>query len=1245
MDETKWNPIFPNKHDQKWWISKLSFDWAREIVWDNFKGRNVEIYSEDAPQELKTATLRELMSKSKKNKAGSKLLTMFSQLFLYDYIVTATLNFIRYTVLMLLQIYFLGLLLYSFNSSDLFWYHRYVSAAVIIVVAMVSTFCLSQSLFRGEIIGAKTRIISSTLVFEKLLRIPTAEMKRINIGHVINLFASDVAKFEDAARMICSKLFDPLAVIAYVAYLQLIVGTPGVIGYLFLILIGLSFLCFSKAFAKFGRERTVLTDQRIKLISDMITEIRTMKMFCWEELYCQSIAKIRKKEMKLTFLKTCCRTIMFTIYTTTARISIYIAIVALLYMTHTINVSNVYMCFVIFNTTQTTVVILFARLIESFANALVSFERIQNVLTIREIEKNNQSTEFGPPSLTQVTSSWHPSIDDKYLSNYTLKDITVTFPNSTITVVTGPVGSGKSSLLLTLANELFIYSGKVFSGKTATYMPQEPWIFPSTVRQNILFGLPFDEQRYQQILSSCALDHDISQFLNGDSSKVDDKGLTLSGGQKARIALARAMYRNSDVYLLDDPLSAVDVRVGRHIWKNCFEASEKTIILVSHAVHLLNENTFVVNLFEGHAVSGKFRTVKSAVQTVNSSNDVDANVEETNDNNVETFVQRTTEKNLPDKPSASFDNCLLVWCRMAWNFANGYGVIVVIIGLFTISQGFSTTFDIMLSMRMYEIKLTNTTVEEGINTTSLYYLGLILLGDFFLTFTKNLVFFTFSIEAAMNLHKSMLTAITRTKMNFFNTHHTGQIINRFTKDVEMADEVISNVVGQFLRLGLATLGMLANTLYADYILSVPMVVFFILLGLMIHLYRKASQHYKNLEASARSPIYSYMNCSINGMAVIRSHENQNQVTREFDERQDKYSSISFLLKGIGFWVAVLSELCGNLLTVTVVALTIALPNYTNGGRAGVGIASALLLSLYMQYFKEIYETDTLFVSIERMVEYMHLPPEEDQKLLPIAEDWPKLGQITVKSLNLSYGKSTTKVLDDVNFEINPAEKIGIVGRTGAGKSSLIAALYQIVDFDGEILIDGSNIKTLNLSEYRRKLSIIPQNPVILSGSIRRNLDPLNEFSDEDVWSVLDDVHLKHVIASLPKGIEDGMDHFSVGQKQLFCLARTLLYNRKIIIFDEATSNIDNKTDQMIQELIKTKFSGSTLLVIAHRLQTVLDLDRIMVLHKGKIVEFDSPEVLLNNPESMFRKMVLHTKIDLESLRVAKKSENDDNICS
>ncbi|GAB6028798.1 hypothetical protein CHUAL_004610 [Chamberlinius hualienensis] len=695
------------------------------------------------------------------------------------------------------------------------------------------------------------------------------------------------------------------------------------------------------------------------------------------------------------------------------------------------------------------------------------------------------------------------------------------------------------------------------------------------------------------------------------------------------------MYRNSDVYLLDDPLSAVDVRVGRHIWKSCFETSSKTFILVSHAVHLLNDNNFVVSVFENEIKCGPYKDLKMQLKSTSVSDGVDDNVKETQLNRDNTSVknisQEVTSVEKLELRETKY-NYFLLWCKMSWNCFGGYGAIVLMLFLSTIGQAFGTAFDIMLSKWIYSQNVISTA--DTTNRMHFFYLAFYILAEALVNMIKNLIFFALAINASLSLHAKMLTAVTRTKMRFFDSHQTGQIINRFSKDIEYVDDQIPTKLLFLMRTGFTACGILAVTIYSNVAVSAAAVIIFIAVIILCHFYRNLAKQFSKMEASARSPVYSYMNCTLNGVAVIRSHGNQEKIQQEFDARQDRHSSILIIKSGIGYWFSNACGLIGNLLAISIVVLTNVLPNLSNNSRLGVGISTAVSTSeIFTVFLKEAVDIDNLFVSIERVMEYIHLPSEDTSRSLKssLPTDWPKLGRIKVSNLYLMYGDHTNKILNNINLEIYHGEKIGIVGRTGAGKSSLISALYRMADFDGQITIDGIDITMLKLSEYRTKLSIIPQNPVILSGSIRNNLDPLNETSDEDLWNALDDVQLKDVVKSLTKGIEDGMGHFSVGQKQLFCLARALLYKRKIIVFDEATSNIDNETDRMMQEIIKSKFSNSTLLVIAHRLQTVIDLDRIMVLHGGKIVEFDSPTVLLNNPNSMFRQMLLNAKIDMKSL--------------
>ncbi|GAB6021564.1 hypothetical protein CHUAL_004160 [Chamberlinius hualienensis] len=948
-----------------------------------------------------------------------------------------------------------------------------------------------------------------------------------------------------------------------------------------------------------------------------------MKLFCLEDMYQQSIDDIRKKELWLIFKINSLKMIFHASYGLLSSVAILITLYLLIYTQQPIVQHSVYSTFSVYNILQLYVMMILTKAIENASFLLVALERVNAFLNLNESTKTNKDCTKNTVVMKNVVSSWYSNLYLQGQDYFLIKVPEMILHKPSLTMVMGPVGSGKSTLLMTMLKEMYIASGEVNMGGSVTYMPQEPWIFPSTVRQNIIFGLPFDKVRYDIVIFNCALQQDFEILAQGDETIVDDKALALSGGQLARIALARAMYRDSDIYLLDDPLSAVDVNVGKHIWKNCFMDSKKIIVLVSHSIQYVNDCTDIVFVDNGFVSIGKFDATKLLTANEQSQDAVDDNMEVKIDR-IESHANDIDKTNEPIIYKESNENALLLYCKMVSPWCGGYIVLIGAFLLISVCPCMNIIFTIYLSKwiqfehQIYVGEIMANATSEGIMTLpQLAYLATASVIFFFVPYAS---FFYLTYIASYRMHKLMLNSIIKTNLTFFHKHNAGNVLNRFSKDVEIVDDFLPNFIYLGAFNGLLQLGVYAVAVYSNYIVTVPLVASVVILIYCFQIFVKGVAPIKRMEASARSPLYTYMSCTVRGLDVIRSHNNEEIVKKEFETRQDNHSSAMFLLLGMSNWIGLSAQIVGTIVPCAVAIISIIWPQFTSGSRVGVGIASAFLSAIRIAFVVKVFsDANQQILAVKRIKEYIDLSPEDGYDIdeTSMISDWPRRGQIIFENLSLTYGESKKPALKNLNFEIKPGEKVGIVGRTGAGKSSMVAALFRLASTEGTITIDGVNIATLSLIKYREKISIIPQNPATLFGSVRNNLDPLNEYSDEKLWEVLDSVQMRDTIRNL----EDEMDQLSVGQKQLFCLARTLLMKNKIVILDEATSNVDNNTDLIINQLIRTQFPSSTMLIIAHRLQTVIDLDKIMVIQNGEILEFESPNVLLSNPDSVFKSMV------------------------
>ncbi|GAB6033760.1 hypothetical protein CHUAL_013884 [Chamberlinius hualienensis] len=1205
-------------------MSKLTFSWIGKLLWQTYRNtlNNNIVY--DAPKQLKTSNVDIQFQRVQKRHSTQSLWIFLARMILWECFILSVIIVVEHSVAIIVRAHFLGTFVLSFsmnNEDRYFWFFRYGSAIILVASLLIFVFIVPLVFFFSEVLGLKLKVAVTSLVYNKLLRVIAPELKKVDIGHMLNVFSSDVAKFEMIGYHLFGRILSIIPLLGSVIYIQLTTGIAGTVGFIVMIVVAIlsSFNLF--ILKHFGRKKARLTDQRLKLTTKLITEVRTMKLFCLEATYQQLIERIRKRELRIIFILSSSKLVFQVVVGILASIAILVTLYMMVYTQQPIVPRIIFSTYAVFNALQIYILVTFARVVENTSFLIVALRRVKEFLNLNEYMKTDNSRCISKSVIMRnVTSSWY--FNSNYVQSdgcFFLKLSEIILQNPSLTMAIGPVGSGKSTLLMTMIKEMYIASGEVYMGGSVTYMPQEPWLFPSTIKQNITFGLPFDQQRYDIVIFNCALRQDFEILAHGDQTVVDDKALTLSGGQFARISLARAMYRDSDIYLLDDPLSAVDVNVGKHIWKNCFMSAKKIVVLVSHSIQFISDCTNVIYVDNGIASFGKYDEMKLS--------NINQRPQDTVDDHMKVKIDSKSPDS-KDKTIAPIDykesegNALLMYCKMISPWCGGYLVLVGAFLLIAVCPIANIIFTIYMSKWVYfenhfhSNGMVNFTGEAIMTLPQLTYL---IIATVMLLVVPYIVFFYIVYLASHRMHKQMLNSIMRTNLSFFHKHHAGTVLNRFSKDVEIIDDIFPNHIYLFTFHGLLQLGIYVVAIYSNYIVVVPLIISLIILLFVFKLYVKGVEPIKQMEANARSPLYTYMNCTVKGLSVIHSHNNEELVKKEFQTRQDNHSSAVFLILGMSNWIGLVSQILGTIVPSSIVIISLIWPQFTDSSKVGIGVASAFLATLKLAFVVKVFsDANQQILSVKRIKEYIELPSEAgydiDEKYTP--SGWPSCGLIVFENLSLGYGTTKKYALKNLSFQIKPGEKIGIVGRTGAGKSSLVAALFRLASTEGTITIDGINIATLPLIKYREKLSIIPQNPAILFGSVRNNLDPSNKYRDEELWQVLESVQMKDTI----KDLEDEMDKFSVGQKQLFCLARTLLEKNKIIILDEATSNVDNKTDEIISKLIRTQFTNSTMLIIAHRLQTVIDLDKIMVIQNGEILEFESPDVLLRNPDSIFNSM-------------------------
>ncbi|XP_059049399.1 ATP-binding cassette subfamily C member 4-like [Achroia grisella] len=899
--------------------------------------------------------------------------------------------------------------------------------------------------------------------------------------------------------------------------------------------------------------------------------------------------------------------------------------------------------------------------------------------------------------LKHATAKWivaHPE--------NTLTDLSLTIKPGKLIAVIGPVGAGKSSLLHVLLRELPLTSGSLHIGGTVSYASQEPWLFAGSVRQNILFGQPMDRPRYNTVVRRCALDRDFTLLPHGDKTVVGERGVSLSGGQRARISLARAVYKRADVYLLDDPLSAVDAHVGRHLFESCVVGylRNTTRILVTHQLQFLRDVDQIIILKNGAiAAAGDFDTLSAsgldfASLLARREEEEEKPSEQTPaSENEETVLQGSFRKRQMSIHSVSSVDNLTSTAPPegmeetsggsgarggaetraagavsgavygAYLRASGHALLVALMTFVAVlaqllgsASDWWTAFWVNLEeVHPYEAlksNISNSSLPEDLGgnyekplvTDVVYdtvglsryeciyiYTGMVV-ALVVISLLRSFMFFSMAMRASTRLHNNMFEAITRAPMRFFHVNPSGRILNRFSKDMGAVDEVLPSALLDVLQIGLSLIGIVVVVAVVNYWLLVPTFAIGVVFYILRIFYLSSSRSIKRLEGVTRSPVFSHLNASLQGITTIRAFGAQEALIREFDNHQDLHSSAWYLFiassRAFGFWLDLVCV--AYIAMVTLSFLVFGQNEY--GGNVGLAITQAMGLTGMFQWgMRQSTELENQMTSVERIQEYSNIesePPLQSQGENKPPPSWPEAGGLQFRHVFLYYAPGEPPVLRNLTLDILPKEKVGIVGRTGAGKSSLINALFRLATIEGEIVIDGRETSTMGLHELRSRVSIIPQEPVLFSGTMRHNLDPFDEYPDQVLWKALEEVELKEAVRELPAGLNsrmsEGGGNFSVGQRQLVCLARAIVRRNRLLVLDEATANVDPQTDALIQTTIRNKFAECTVLTIAHRLHTVMDSDKVLVMDAGQMVEFDHPHTLLQRADGVLRGMVDQT---------------------
>ncbi|KAI9340135.1 P-loop containing nucleoside triphosphate hydrolase protein [Zopfochytrium polystomum] len=1179
-----------------------------------------------------------------------------------------------------------------------------------------STASIGVSFFfqRANAYGVSVRAALTAATYRKALRLSGAARQTFNAGRVTNIISTDLPRFELFLVFFHLGWTFPVIVTIIVALLVHTMGPSALAGVVLLFLMAPLQVHIIRWLVALRKRNASTTDQRIKWTAEVLGAMRVIKFFGWEDAFEERILDIRAREMKAVASANLLRS-----FVTASGFGIPVLAASVSYMVYaatsdTFDSVVIFTALALFNQLRNPIMWT-PQMISTFADASVAIQRIQELLDSEELEfeptidssmAGAVSVENGSfawdetvPSATQASAEpalprvkdsqpYEKVVDIRASPSFqglpasgkpTINDINLNIPSNALVAIVGSVGSGKSSLLSSIIGQMKPFRAspsdplpKVTLRSAPLYAPQQPWILNSTLRENVLFNRTFDKTLYQKVLAACALEHDLTVLPGGDGAEIGERGINLSGGQKQRVSLARVAYgalvaamerqetTGGEVVLLDDPLSAVDAHVGKHIFEECISGilKDKTRLFVTHQLHFVPRCDIVITVKDGAiaeygtyaelmAANGEFAALMRSYAGVESDSESESHVPDISPGKQQSAIVRSDDVKVavedssvgPSGKSDKVQDGKATGRLMAAEDRQTGQLQTSVFVAFAVAMG-GPMFLTVLLVCLLLTQATRIATDLWLTSwTSNSYPQLWKNGYIFTYFalsaSQALSIYLFSalvavggIKAARSLHVKALWRVLRSPVGFFDTNPLGRLLNRFSRDQDIVDNTLSDAVRLFcitFATALSTFGLVCYATSGWFLLGlVPLMVVYYFVQ---ELYRRTARELKRLDAVTRSPLYAHVAESMTGVATIRAYREQPRFIEKTNRLIDANNAPYYLQVTGARWLGLRLEMIGNVLMVAASLFAVFARSSVSPSLIGLALSYVLqvtqLLSLCIRQYTE---AEVQLVSIERLNNYatelVTEPPAVIKDSRPPA-NWPSEGRIVLENVSMRYAEGLPLVLKSVSLEIGAGEKVGIVGRTGSGKSSLMLALFRLIEpCEGSIFIDGVSTTAIGLFDLRSRLSIIPQDPVLFSGTVRSNLDPFGKHNDLELWDSLDASGLKMAITVLDGGLDARIDtngeNLSVGQRQLMCLARALLRKPKLIVLDECTANVDLETDYQIQMTLRTKLEGSTILTIAHRLNTVVDYDKILVLDGGRVVEYDEPANLLDPSSKSYR---------------------------
>ncbi|XP_028951948.2 putative ABC transporter C family member 15 [Malus sylvestris] len=1126
--------------------------------------------------------------------------------------------------------------------------HGLILALVFFVAKTLESLSQRQWYFGAHLIGVRVRAALTVLIYKKSISIKYSGPSN---GKIINLINVDVERIGDFCWYVHGIWLLPLQVFLALAILYRNLGAaPSAAALLSTVLVMVCNTPLANRQKRLHSKIMEAKDSRIKITSEILKSMRVLKLHSWESTFLKKLLQLRETERHWLkrYLYTC-SAVAFLFWASPTLVSVTTFGVCIILNTP-LTVGTVLSALATFRVLQEPIYNL-PELISMITQTKVSIDRIQEFIKEDQMKLIPcHHSKISNVMIVIETGEYEWKTSNQNLKKPTIR-ITekIKIPQGYKVAVCGSVGSGKSSLLLSILGEIPKISGpgaKVYG--TKAYVPQSAWIQTGTIRENVLFGRKMKRGFYEDVLEICALDQDVKMWADGDLTVVGERGMNLSGGEKQRIQLARAVYSDSDVYILDDPFSAVDAHTGTHLFKKCLlqHLSQKTVIYATHQLEFLEAADLVLVIKDGQiSQSGKYEDliVDPNSELVRQMSAHKKSFEQVNTcQQDDSFNSKSHQVNLIevlDEEEKPFNNGKLseksheeeaVTGRVKWNVYSTFvtsayrGALVPVILLCQVLfQGLQMGSNYWIAWAAEK--------ESRVSKQRLIWVFALLSGGSSIFILGRAVFLaTIAIQTSQRLFLGMITSVFRAPISFFDSTPSSRILNRSSSDQSTVD---IDIPYRLAGLVFALIQLISIIILMSQVAWQVFILFLLVLALSgwyQAYYITTARELARMVGIRKAPILHHFSESISGAGTIRCFSQEGRFLMKVMALIDDYSRVAFHNYGTMEWLSVRTNFLFNLVYFLLLIILVSLPRSAiDPSLAGLAATYGLNLNVLQAWvIWNMCNVENKMISVERILQFTNIPSEaplviEDCRPAP---EWPMAGRIELENLHVQYNPALPTILKGITCTFPGMKKIGIVGRTGSGKSTLIQALFRVVEpSGGRILIDGVDISKIGLQDLRSRLSIIPQDPTLFQGTVRTNLDPLQQHSDQEIWEVINQCGLTEIVRQdqrlLDAPVAEDGENWSVGQRQLVCLARVLLKKKKILVLDEATASIDTATDIVIQETIRKETSGCTVVTVAHRIPTVIDNDLVLVLDEGKVLEYDSPARLLEDSSSAFSKLV------------------------